>query len=79
MALEQVIRQDWWEYDDWGQSPGGYSYHTNHDSLNKFIKHELARNTSTYALQPRGTSYRVGVDEKTYERVQESKNGTWEA
>ena len=74
-----VIKQIWEERDEWGVSPGGYSYHETFDDLQRFIQNELRKNNSTYSLFPYGRPGSATVSGEIYQELKKSDYGIWGA
>lgn len=74
-----VIRQDWLESErGWGVESDGYSLHLTLADLEQFIDEYwvgMPREVPEIYSRPCGEPYKSKVDEETYKKVKESKNG----
>jgi hypothetical protein len=76
---EIVARQDWVECEKgWGTRPDGYSLHDNLKDHKAYIDEYWASMPADMPAafsSPDGGPYPTAVDERTYQKILESKNG----
>lgn len=82
-----VVVCDFWTESErgWGKRPDGYSYHLSREDYNQYVKEywerEIEQNDANGGGTPEcyskenGNPQAVDVNEETYEKIKESKNG----